>query len=496
MGERIDWGQRRGAIGGYEQAAASIDLAALDRLIGWQADTEGRLRDATFFEPQRLAGEEVLRCVFTRTTVDSDYLQWSRTNNDFALFIDGVENTLWSGNDLLVAGYLRVGSLSAPTNVIDGDLTCVRLNVGNVAFGTGVESVLGGDATLSGFLRVGSNTAPTSTTAGDLTFIRAFVNDDPQFAIYFSGANPQIVFDANDFLLYTRATDTLTFSLASVSKLTLQATALTVGVDGSAPQLVLAAIDGTNEGGEMVFNGAAANTDWTLDNSTGEMRLSSGVTVYHQWSTTFFRSAGYGRYGSVAQPTNTTAGDLTAIRLMVGTDTTFPANIEAYINTAAGNAFRVDTASTQRFQVDALAVRVGADGSAPQLLLAAVDGTNEGGEMVINGAAANIDWTFDNNTGNLRWFESSAVRLQLFSGASPAARLRVLGTLLIDSDLDHDGSNIGFFGVPVVARAAAYTVTNRTADRAYDADATTVAELADVLGTVIDDLRNYGLLQY
>lgn len=72
-------------------------------------------------------------------------------------------------------GYARFGSSSAPTNVTDGDLTVTRLNVGNVAFGTGVESVLGGDATLSGFLRVGSNTAPANTAAGDLTIEQLIV---------------------------------------------------------------------------------------------------------------------------------------------------------------------------------------------------------------------------------------------------------------------------------------------------------------------------------
>ena len=39
-----------------------------------------------------------------------------------------------------------------------------------------------------------------------------------------------------------------------------------------------------------------------------------------------------------------------------------------------------------------------------------------------------------------------------------------------------------------------YTPTNVSVDRAYDADSTTTAELADVLGTLIDDLKNIGLI--
>ena len=39
-----------------------------------------------------------------------------------------------------------------------------------------------------------------------------------------------------------------------------------------------------------------------------------------------------------------------------------------------------------------------------------------------------------------------------------------------------------------------FTVSDVTADRTYDADSTTVAELADVLGTLINDLRARGLI--
>jgi phage baseplate assembly protein gpV len=67
--------------------------------------------------------------------------------------------------------------------------------------------------------------------------------------------------------------------------------------------------------------------------------------------------------------------------------------------------------------------------------------------------------------------------------------------VVIGGDLNHDGSNIGFFGTAPAAQAAAYTPSNVNADRSYDADATTVAELADVLGTLIADLQTYGLLQ-
>lgn len=40
----------------------------------------------------------------------------------------------------------------------------------------------------------------------------------------------------------------------------------------------------------------------------------------------------------------------------------------------------------------------------------------------------------------------------------------------------------------------AYSVSNLTTDRTYDADSTSVAEVADVLGTLISDLERLNIL--
>ena len=53
---------------------------------------------------------------------------------------------------------------------------------------------------------------------------------------------------------------------------------------------------------------------------------------------------------------------------------------------------------------------------------------------------------------------------------------------------------LGFWGKTPVIRPSAYTPTNVTTDRAYDANATTIDELADVLGTLIADLQSIGLV--
>lgn len=49
-------------------------------------------------------------------------------------------------------------------------------------------------------------------------------------------------------------------------------------------------------------------------------------------------------------------------------------------------------------------------------------------------------------------------------------------------------------GVPQYQTIQSYTPTNVTADRAYDANATTIDELADIVGTLISDLKARGVV--
>lgn len=51
----------------------------------------------------------------------------------------------------------------------------------------------------------------------------------------------------------------------------------------------------------------------------------------------------------------------------------------------------------------------------------------------------------------------------------------------------------GFFGVTPPAARQTYTVTNALTDRAFDANATSIEELADVVGTLIADLGLWGM---
>ena len=53
---------------------------------------------------------------------------------------------------------------------------------------------------------------------------------------------------------------------------------------------------------------------------------------------------------------------------------------------------------------------------------------------------------------------------------------------------------LAFYGSTPIVQPSAYTPSNVSSDRSYDANSTTVDELADVLGTLIADLQSLGLV--
>jgi hypothetical protein len=74
------------------------------------------------------------------------------------------------------------------------------------------------------------------------------------------------------------------------------------------------------------------------------------------------------------------------------------------------------------------------------------------------------------------------------------ARFQGAAGVRIDGVLEHTGSTLGFFGTAPTTKPSAYTLTNVSTDRSYDANSTTVDELADVVGTLVADLQSMGLV--
>lgn len=121
-----------------------------------------------------------------------------------------------------------------------------------------------------------------------------------------------------------------------------------------------------------------------------------------------------------------------------------------------------------------------------------------GGSLVGRGASVTVfgnEHAVDPGQVNIRTGDAAETGDGIVLSTSADIRLINCDKVELDGDLDHDGANIGFFGVAPAARAAAYTPSNVTPDRSFDADTVLVAELADVVGTLIADLQLYGLLQ-
>lgn len=126
---------------------------------------------------------------------------------------------------------------------------------------------------------------------------------------------------------------------------------------------------------------------------------------------------------------------------------------------------------------------------------------DESTRITFDGGGVSIQW--DNmaewymsgsSTPNIELFDAADRTLQVLNSSSGKGNLLVGDDVTIGGALDHNGTTIGFFGVTPATRATTYSVTNLTTDRTYDANATSTAELADVLGTLIADLRTYGLV--
>jgi len=89
--------------------------------------------------------------------------------------------------------------------------------------------------------------------------------------------------------------------------------------------------------------------------------------------------------------------------------------------------------------------------------------------------------TFDSgNDGYIEWQEDE---LQFYIDKA----LEVAGNLKI-------GGNVGFYNTTPQAQSTGWSVTNASSDKVFDADATTIDKISDVLGTLIETLKGYGLL--
>lgn len=124
--------------------------------------------------------------------------------------------------------------------------------------------------------------------------------------------------------------------------------------------------------------------------------------------------------------------------------------------------------------------RISATSGATSLLpaISAVGGKTDGDNVALSGTSSVANSSGDNIAGSF------------FASGSTSNNI----ALQTSGDVAFDDSKLGFFGATPVVKTALYTIANVTPDRDYDADSSNVDELADVLGTLVTDLKLMGLI--
>lgn len=122
------------------------------------------------------------------------------------------------------------------------------------------------------------------------------------------------------------------------------------------------------------------------------------------------------------------------------------------------------------------------------------------GATVINEEGNDADFRVESDTDvNALYVDASANTVQVGAAtASDSAKFYVSGKISasgaveVNGDLLHDGTNIRFHAGTGAAQSTGWSVTNVTPDKSFDANSTSIDEIADVLGTLITHLLTRG----
>lgn len=311
---------------------------------------------------------------------------------------------------ITVSTYARIGSAVAPTNVTAGDLTVGRLFIPDAALDSEARLVQIADSYTPGAGAFNSLYVRTNVTPG-----AGLAADEVRAAKFEVNIRPTAIHAGQVRAFYAEAEHDsgafdITGSLTGFFTQAIQNVALTTITDVRAYYGAVRAVAGTitQSYGILLDAGGVGADAGTITNITG-IRLQNKV-------------AGIASTTQIGIQVDSLTGATTNIALRVlgsASHARFTGSVVIGAD-ASPPAATVGLYLTQLMAQSGNSIFVGVDGSAPVLVLSAMDGVNEGGEITLNGAAANIDWNWDNNAGNLRWFQSGQVRMQLNAG-TPAA---------------------------------------------------------------------------
>ena len=249
--------------------------------------------------------------------------------------------------------------------------------------------------------------------------------------------------------------------------------------------------------GSFIGNvGAAATHDFTLDVEDGTYRLSASSTPNSGGRFEFFGPA----HASKAGDWTLGSGSHNVIQYTLG-------NTLTYGHNATYRHVYVGTISSAGQAGSANLTLVAPDADETVLSLESAAGGVVRIRWAEDGDEANENFAWSANFGATHTLSLGATTGGVGNSVLTIDRtnqtvvfgsthvVTFLADIEIDAALNHDGSTAGFFGTAPASRTAAYTPTNVTPDRAFDADSTTLGEIADIVGTILADLTLYGLLQ-
>ena len=231
--------------------------------------------------------------------------------------------------------------------------------------------------------------------------------------------------------------------------------------------------DTANEYGVLIEEGGATSTYY--DGSVASQTTSSGLDVRHPTSTTpdlGLRNSSNALLGQLG-----VVGTTVRIRNRTnGADVNLTANDTGGTERTLFNGDPDDSvilyyAGTQALSTTSIGVDVRSTTTDPYIRMYNTSGTRVGDLAIASGTMAVDNRT---NSGHV-----------LLRGRTAAAATYV--GITVDPDV-----GVGFNNAAAVA-APTYTVTNDLTDRTFDANTVAIAELADVVGTIIADLQANGL---
>lgn len=407
------------------------------------------------------------------TTLDSNYLR-----------LDG-SNSPVTGPVSMGSQVFRVGNLSA--NPVGG-------TSGQMYFNTVAQQVRIYDD-INGWQGIASETNITlsNAVANQMSFIGGSGVDG-------SGGNLTFRVTASASTAHVVSINSLGTSFTIVGGISPQRTLTvqsSIGLDGQGYSLTLAS-NGQLNLSSQVLSITASTSNVTLKPSSATATTYNIAThANNSWLLSVGGAAFPGTTGSIFYASSATFGQLTSLTLgatgyvltagasapqwsdLGAVAVTWAAPVSITYNPSGGafgtygTNYALNLNGTPRATANGSLVQIGTAG------FAGGGGTNFVGSANGTFVGFNIASAF---TGNILDIQIDGVTFVKITNSKAIT-------------LGSSTSTLGFYGQTPAARPSAYTVTNSSTDRAFDADATSIDEIADVLGTLITDLKALGLLQ-